>query len=71
MKEKTFFHTKAGHQTLAGFITISSLPFLYYGHLGNNRITMFIGISFMICGMVSSPILKFWYKEKNTRNTKD
>ncbi|SDK94295.1 hypothetical protein [Natronincola ferrireducens] len=59
MGEKSFFKTKVGHQTLAGFITIGSFPLLYYGQLNGNRGIMFIGLTFVVGGMLSSPIIKY------------
>lgn len=56
---KSFFRTKTGLQTLAGLITILSFPLLYIGILGESNILMLIGMVLIICGMLSSPIMKF------------
>ena len=65
MKEKSFLKKKTGRQTIVGLITILSFPFLYFGQMQNNRITMFIGMGLIICGMLSSPIIKLMYKDNN------
>lgn len=70
MKEKPFFQKKVGHQTIIGFITILSFPFLYYGQLSANKTIMFIGMSFVICGMLSSAVLKFLHNGGATENNK-
>ncbi len=59
MGKKSFFRQKVGLQTIAALLTIASFPFLYYGQAGGNKLIMYIGMVFVIVGMLVSPLLRF------------